>query len=202
MSKAATCVLAAVIAAASVIFVVPGQAEPRHRHVEAAWEVVPAPGGHPADSWQRMPPEVIQKPPFDALQKVPPGVLQKGPLEALQPMPLSAVQKGEITCCPSPGCGCPQQRRVEYRNHCRLRKGAYACAPPMQIVLAVPDGRCCQCAVEVPVCIPACCTDAPQVEARRGLLGRTRVLYRWCCGFEVEVVFCHDGDLIVHYDGV
>jgi hypothetical protein len=42
--------------------------------------------------------------------------------------------------------------------------------------------------------------DAPQVDIRRGLLGRARVLYRWCCGFEVEVVFYGNGNLVVHYD--
>ena len=202
MSRIAVRVLSAVIVAAIIVMVAPARAEPRHRHLQAGWEVVPAQVGYPADSWQKGPLEAIQKGPAEVVQKVPLGVIQKGPLDAVQNMPMAAVQKGEITCCPSPGCGCPQQRRIEYRNHCRLRKGAFACAPPVQTVLVVPGGGCGQCAVEVPVCIPACCTDAPQVEARRGLLGRTRVLYRWCCGFEVEVVFCCNGDLIVHYDGV
>jgi len=202
MSKTATRVFAAVIVAATIVTVAPAQAEPRHRQLAAGWEVVPAQVGYPADSWQKTMPEVIQKPPVDAVQKAPLGVFQKGPLYPIQHLPMGAVQKGEIRCCPSPGCGCPQQRRIEYRNHCRMRKGAFACAPSVQTVLLVPAGPCGQCAVEVPVCIPACCTDAPQMQARQGLLGRTRVLYRWCCGFEVEVVFCCNGDLIVHYDGV
>lgn len=202
MSKTTSRLLALTVVTVVEVLTYPAQAEPRHRHLTAGWEVVPAQVGYPADSWQKISPGVVQKAPFDAVQKVPLGVMQKGPLEPIQNMPMAAVQKGEIRCCPAPGCGCPQQRRIEYRNHCRLRKGAYACAPPVHTVLVVPGGQCGQCAVEVPVCIPACCTDAPQVEARRGLLGRTRVLYRWCCGFEVEVVFCHDGDLIVHYDGV
>ena len=176
MSKIAT-VLTTAIVGVVVVLVVPAGAQPRDRQAQAGLEEVSPQVDYPADS-------------------------QNGPLGAIQGAPFNAVQKGEITCCPSPGCGCPQQRRIEYRNHCRLRKGAFACAPPMQTVLAVPAGGCGQCAVEVPVCIPACCTDAPQVNARRGLLGRTRVLYRWCCGFEVEVVFCGNGDLIVHYDGV
>lgn len=212
MSKRAFCVWATIVAAVCVIAAIPAQAEPRKQRSKAGLEVVPAQVGWPADAWQKMSPEVIQKPPADAVQKVPLGAIQEVPLEPVPSMPMPsmpvpsmpmpAVQKGEITCCPSPGCGCPQQRHVEYRNHCRMKKGAYACAPPVQTVLVVPSGSCCQCAVEVPVCIPACCTDTPQVDAKRGLFGRTRVLYRWCCGFEVEVVFCHNGDLIVHYDGV
>lgn len=201
MSKFALSISPIAFAVAMAVSVLPTQAEPRHRRVPTVWDVVLAQQGYPADPWQKEPDlEVIQKPPVDAVQKLPPGVIQKAPLDAVPLMPMPAVQRGEITCCPTPGCGCPQQRRIEYRNHCRLRKGVFACAPPVQTVLVVPDGSCCQCAVEVPVCIPACCTDAPQVEARKGLLGRTRVLYRWCCGFEVEIVFCCNGDLIVHYD--
>jgi hypothetical protein len=201
MSKIAIRLLTPALATVIGVLSYPAQAEPRNRHSTAAWEVLPAPHADAADAVQAGP-EVIQNAPFEAVQKVPLGVMQKGPLDAVPLMPLAAVQKGQITCCPSPGCGCPRQRRIDYRNHCRLRKGAYVCAPPVQTVLVVPDGRCGQCAIEVPVWIPACCTDAPQVAARRGLLGRTRVLYRWCCGFEVEVVFCANGDLIVHYDGV
>jgi len=201
MSRLAVSISAIAVVAAMGVSVLPAQAEPRHRHAPAVWEVVPAqPEVYPADPWQKGPLDLIQRPPVDAVQKVPLGVIQKGPLDAPPLMPMPAVQKGDITCCPAPGCGCPQQRRIEYRNHCRLRKGVFACAPPVQTVLVVPVDSCGQCAVEVPVCIPACCTDAPQVEARKGLLGRTRVLYRWCCGFEVEVVFCCNGDLIVHYD--
>jgi hypothetical protein len=202
MSKIASRLLALIVVTTAGVLACPAQAEPRHRHTQADGLVIPAQAGYVADPWQKTTPEFIQPAPPDAVQKVPLGVLQKGPLEPVQALPMPALQKGEIPCCPSPGCGCPQQRRIEYRNHCRLRKGTYACAPPVQTVLFVPGGQCGQCAVEVPVCIPACCTDAPQMEARRGLLGRTRVLYRWCCGFEVEVVFTHDGDLIVHYDGL
>jgi hypothetical protein len=201
MRKTSTLILAVTVGVTVTVLALPVMAEPRHRHLQAGWEAGPAQAGLWAEPWQKGLPGVIEPTPLELAQNAPLEILPPAPGDMVQKIPMPAVQKGAMPC--GPACGCPPQRRIVYRNHCRpLRKGDCLCAPPIQTVLVVPDGRCCQCAVEVPVCIPACCTDAPQVEARRGLLGRTRVLYRWCCGFEVEVVFCGNGDLIVHYDGL
>lgn len=199
MPKTRSLVLAVTAGVALAVLAIPATAEPRHQHPAAGWEALPVPGGFTAESWQRGGPRFVRKAPWEAVQQPSLEILPPAPNDVAQEMLMPSVQKGVLPY--GPACGCPQQRRIEYRNHCRpLRKGDCLCAPPIPTVLAVPAGPCCQCAVEVPVCIPACCTDAPQVEGRRGLLGRTRVLYRWCCGFEVEVVFCGNGDLIVHYD--
>ena len=199
MPKRSAPILAVAIGFAIAVLSAPAQAEPRHRHLDTGWEAGPAQVRPWTETWEKGGPSVLQKKSWDVAQNGPLEILPPAPGDAVQQVPLPAVQKGGMPCCPA--CGCPQPRRIEYRNHCRpLRKGDCLCAPPIQTVLVVPNGQCGQCAVEVPVCLPACCTDAPRVEARRGLLGRTRVLYRWCCGFEVEVVFCCNGDLIVHYD--
>jgi hypothetical protein len=60
---------------------------------------------------------------------------------------------------------------------------------------------CVACPVEVPLCIPCCCTDAPTVTSRCGLLGRGIVEYCWSCGFTATVVFRASGDVVVHYRG-
>ncbi len=199
MSQAHSLVLAVTAGVALAVLAVPAMAEPRHQHRAAGWETLPVPLALAPEPWQPGAQGVVQKTPWEVVPQPSPEILLPPPDAAAQRAFMPSVQKGGIPC--GPNCGCPPQRRIEYRNHCRpLRKGDCLCAPPIQTVLAVPDGSCCPGAVEVPVCLPACCTDAPQVEGRRGLLGRTRVLYRWCCGFEVEVVFCGNGDLIVHYD--
>lgn len=199
MSQTRSLVFAVTAVTILAMSAIPATAQPRHQRGAAGWEALPAPVGLAAEPWQTGNPRSVQKTPWEVVPQPSPEMLPPPPDATAQKMFMPYVQKGGMPC--GPNCGCPPQRRIEYRNHCRpVRKGDFLCAPPIQTVLAVPDGSSCQGAVEVPVCIPACCTDAPRVEARRGLLGRTRVLYRWCCGFEVEVVFCGNGDLIVHYD--
>ena len=100
-------------------------------------------------------------------------------------------------------CDCPQQRRVSYWNHrVHSHRAVSPCAPMVQSVLLVQAPECCHCTIEVPVCIPACCTDEPpEVVARRGLLGRTYLAYRWPSGVTIKVVIRCDGDVMVHYYG-
>lgn len=89
---------------------------------------------------------------------------------------------------------------VRYRHH-RGCKVCCDCGPPLNVVLEVKDPGCCGCAVEVSVCVPHCCTGAPCVSSRCGLLGRGIVEYCWDCGYRVRVVFDRHGDLIVHTYG-
>lgn len=74
------------------------------------------------------------------------------------------------------------------------------CEAPIQTVLLVKDPVTC-CCVEVPICLPPCCTDAPKVCAREGLFGRGIVDHDWCCGFSVKVTFRARGDIVVTYIG-
>lgn len=73
------------------------------------------------------------------------------------------------------------------------------CAAPIKVVLN-PVDPCTCCKVEVCVCVPACCTDAPCVECGRGLLGRSIVTYTWKCGHTVTVKFKRNGDVLVVSD--
>ena len=74
------------------------------------------------------------------------------------------------------------------------------CLPPIETVLEVkvPCG-CDFTTVLIPVCLPACCTDVPQVTCHGGLLGRGIVRYDYCCGVSVKIVIRRAGDFVVHY---
>lgn len=91
------------------------------------------------------------------------------------------------------------QRPISYKRHL-LGPKIKSCLPPVEMVLQVQDPCTC-CLVEVPVCIPACCTDVPTMDCHRGLLGRHVVSYNWCCGYHVKVVFDRHGCVTVHYYG-
>lgn len=102
---------------------------------------------------------------------------------------------------PSPGHCCPKYR-IGYRSHrglfCKVK-----CGPTAKTVLMVPDPYCCECAVDIPVCIPACCAlEQPSISRRTGVLGRHYATYCWSCGYKVEVVFRCRGDVMVHTYGL
>ena len=197
--SACTRTLAATASVLVAAFAVPALAEPRQPHQPAGREVLPTPTGQLAVPWSRGDYRAGRAASWGPIQPAPQEMVLPLPDDAFQPTPLGMVPKSVLPC--DAPCGCLRPRRIEYRDHRRPpRKGDCLCAPPIPTALVVPAGLGCQCAVEIPVCLPACCTASPQVEARRGLLGRTRVLYRWCCGLEVELVFCGNGDLIVHFD--
>ena len=119
------------------------------------------------------------------------------------PMPAAPVQKyGPAQKVAVSSCCCPHYSGISYHRHRLLRKRCCACHPPVQTVLAVQDPRYCCCGVEIPVCISACCTGAPQVQSHVGLLGCGYVTYRWCCGYTVKVVFRRRGDIVVHTYGL
>jgi hypothetical protein len=88
---------------------------------------------------------------------------------------------------------------ITYRGQ-RALNVCCGCEPPIKTVLLVKDPVTC-CCVEVPICLPACCTDVPEVCAREGLLGRGIVTHDWCCGFSVKVMFRARGDVVVTYSG-
>jgi len=74
------------------------------------------------------------------------------------------------------------------------------CLPPIQAVLHVTNPCTC-CPVDVPVCLPNCCCDAPKVECRKTLLGDGVVTYSWCCGFSASIRFQPCGNVLVTYRG-
>jgi hypothetical protein len=102
---------------------------------------------------------------------------------------------------PLPANCCPT-RCVTYKHH-RVGKKVCCCdcTPALPMVLAVKDPCVCGCYVEVPICLPACCTDAPKVCEHGGIFGRDVVEYEWCCGYRVKIIFDRHGDVIVHTFG-
>ncbi len=77
----------------------------------------------------------------------------------------------------------------------------YRCHEEVSLVMATIDPVTC-CVYEIPLCVPACCTGAPTISSRSGLLGRGVVEYCWPCGFTAKVKFRHVlGDVKVEYDG-
>lgn len=105
------------------------------------------------------------------------------------PAPVAVVASCAPKCCPPSIC---------YRHH----KGC-GCFDPckrMEMVLQVKQPCTC-CLVDVPVCIPACCTGNPTVCCYKGFLRRDVVEYSWPCGFCLKVVFDRCGDVTVHYYG-
>jgi hypothetical protein len=104
------------------------------------------------------------------------------------PVPLPA------NCCPT--------RCVSYKHHRAGKKVCCdCCTPPLPTVLAVQDPCVCGCFVEVPICLPGCCTGQPKVCTHGGIFGRDVVEYEWCCGYRVKIVFDRRGDVTVHTFG-
>ncbi len=77
----------------------------------------------------------------------------------------------------------------------------YACSGSMEVVMIVcnPANGC---QYELPLCVPGCCSGAPSISSRCGILGRGIVEYCWPCGFSAKVKFREIlGDVRVDYDG-
>jgi len=130
-----------------------------------------------------------------AVQKAPMPVVQKTPIVVAQKSMPVVAQKSFVTknCCP------PKIRYVQRR---RCKCVCCGCTQPVQTILQVRDPRGCgPCSVSVPVCLPGCCVGMPAVRTGVGLLGRGNVVYRWCCGYRVKIVFDKCGDITVNHFG-
>lgn len=112
----------------------------------------------------------------------------------------SAAAKSAGGACCVPTELCKEPRCIAYKSHRFLRCKWDRCHT-QQVVLQVPD-YCSCCLVEVPVCIPACCSGAPTVCAHDGCFGRDVVEYSWCCGYHLKVVFDRCGNVVVHSYGL
>lgn len=113
------------------------------------------------------------------------------------PETLSYVEAGPAgpVCCPI--------EVLDYRTTLSAKR-AYRCyGPGVPVSVCVDNPADCTCTnFEVPLCVPACCTGAPQVcNATTGLLGRGKVDLVWDCGFTATVVFRVHGGAIVVYKG-
>jgi len=72
------------------------------------------------------------------------------------------------------------------------------CPPPPYCTTLCVSPPCSCCPQSVSVCVPGCCTAAPQVCWRTGLLGRQIGTYTWpCCGHTVKVVVTRCGEVRV-----
>jgi hypothetical protein len=58
--------------------------------------------------------------------------------------------------------------------------------PPLKIVLQVCH-PCTGCAYEIPVCVPACCSDVPCVHFEKTLIGYGKTVFEWQSGHTVVV---------------
>ena len=119
---------------------------------------------------------------------------QKMPYQAVQKMSYQAAQKGAYQQ------GAAVAACVRYVQHCPHRKTCCGCGSSYQTVLTVIDPKTC-CSIDVPVCLPTCCTGQPVCSGRNGLFGRGITSYSWCCGYTVRVVVGSHGDVTVHYYG-
>lgn len=94
--------------------------------------------------------------------------------------PAQVVESG---CCDV----CAHKYCISYRKlHVRRKVCCGCCVEPYTTMLTVNDPCSC-CPIEVPVCVPGCCTDAPSVSCRRGLFGRMIYTYTWCCGYTAKI---------------
>lgn len=111
----------------------------------------------------------------------------------------SAALKSAGACC-TPTEICKEPRCIAYKSH-RFLRCKWDCCNTQKVVLQVPD-YCCCCLVEVPVCIPACCSGEPTVCTHCGHFGRSVVEYSWCCGYHLKVIFDRCGNVTVHSYGL
>ena len=118
---------------------------------------------------------------------------QKMRYQAVQKMPYQATQKGVY----QKGVVATNVHYVHHRPH---RKTCCGYGASYQTVLTVIDPKTC-CPVDVPVCLPACCTGQPHCRGHRGLLGRGVAVCTWGCGYTVRIIVGHHGKVAVHYYG-
>lgn len=152
-----------------------------------------------------VPPQVTPPTPPQVTPATPPQVTLPNPLPAMpspeppqlhETMPPqnspSAVVVSEPAVHPAP----------PIVTHASLSaRRMYRCHEEVSLVMATMDPVTC-CVYEIPLCVPACCTGAPTISSRSGLLGRGVVEYCWPCGFSAKVKFRHVlGDVKVEYDG-
>ncbi len=135
------------------------------------------------------------------------GALANGQVQAGWLSNLTASAAAAPDCAtPVPSCGQPAADccapRITYNHVCVHRVCCCGCNPPIETVLSVKDPSCCSaCPVNIPVCLPSCCTGEPTVSCHSGLCGRGVVRYDYCCGLSIKIIFRLNGDIAVTYIG-
>ena len=86
---------------------------------------------------------------------------------------------------------------------CYEHRGCPVCccndSPPIKTALKITDPCTC-CTVDVPICLPGCCTGEPCVRDRCPILFNREVIrYEYCCGVTVVVRIKKCGDIVVTY---
>lgn len=118
------------------------------------------------------------------------------------PVPAGMVvqEEGHVVqgaCCEDTCGHCGPNIHHKYRLTARR---ALRCQGSVKVCMHVVNPACCGCPVEIPMCIPCCCTEPPKVSSDCGLFGRGIVCFDWpCCGYSARVVFRHTGDIKVVY---
>ena len=113
---------------------------------------------------------------------------------------VEAAETAQVVASACADC-CGTQYSVVYRQHHPRRKVCCGCCvEPYTTMLQIKNP--CSCSpVEVPVCVPGCCTEPPSVSCRAGLFGRSITEFTWCCGYRVRIVLTRDNTIIVHSYG-
>ena len=151
----------------------------------------------PAPATEIPPPQEQLVPSRPSFQPAPRLPAPKSPLQRLsvQKAPTyGPVQSGAVYHKPQ---AAPKIRYVQHFPH---KRSCCGCQTTLDAVLTVEDPRTCR-LIDVPVCLPGCCTGKPSVHGHAGILRRGVTAYHWPCGYKVRVVIDHHGDVIVHYFG-
>jgi hypothetical protein len=142
---------------------------------------------------------MVVQPPANAPAPVAemPGPVAPAPVPAQQG---PAADASAPAAAPASAAECCVTPCIEYRTHLSARR-MLRCTSQIQVTMAVDNPADCKCCkIEVPMCIPCCCTGEPTVCSDCGILGRGIVEYCWPCGFKAKVVFRPTlGDVVVHY---
>ena len=133
------------------------------------------------------------------------GAASPSDLRPMRPMPMPTQLQKQVQ---SP-YQAPYQSPYQAPYQAPIQKGG--CAPCVKVI---PHGRsrCCDvyqtvlyhcdpctgCTTAIPLCLPVCCDGEPRVVERVGALGRSVVVYRWCCGTVAKVITDRCGDIVVH----
>ncbi|MFO0867377.1 MAG: hypothetical protein U0935_00385 [Pirellulales bacterium] len=130
------------------------------------------------------PSDVVPGRPSPRQTQAPTQSPQQSPAAWQQSPSQAPVQKGAV-CVPP--C-------IRYIEHGHARR---CCGERYETVLTYCD-PCTGCQVNIPICLPTCCNGPLASCERVGALGRSVIVYRWCCGFAVKIITDRCGDVTVH----
>ncbi|MCA9099584.1 MAG: hypothetical protein R3C10_08625 [Pirellulales bacterium] len=128
----------------------------------------------------------------------------RGRIDLMSVSHLSGVTGGCTSCATAVPACCDLQKccktAITYHHLGRRRVCCDPCLEPIRQVLTFCHPAT-GCYVEVPICVPGCCTDCPEVCERCTLFGCGAKTYRWCCGYSATIRFAANGDVRVIYRG-